>query len=182
VSRIGKQPIALPAGVQARVEGSKVTIQGPKGTLVQELPSGIAAASESGRLVVTRRGDDKRSRALHGLARSLLRNHVRGVTQGYRIELEIHGVSYQAALAPKELKLKVGFANDIRLPIPEGVKVEVPNPTFVVVEGADRQKVGQFAANLRAARPPEPYKGKGVRYRGEYIQRKQGKSFVGSEA
>jgi large subunit ribosomal protein L6 len=182
MSRIGKQPIELPAGVEVAVRERHVTVKGKLGTLEQELPPGIEAKMDGNRLLVTRQGDDKRSRALHGLARALLRNHVRGVSQGYVKELEIQGVSYQASVNGQKVALKVGYSNDIKLVAPAGVKVECPNPTLIVIRGADRQKVGQFAAEIRAARPPEPYKGKGIRYRGEYVQRKQGKSFVGTES
>jgi large subunit ribosomal protein L6 len=181
MSRVGKQPIELPTGVEVAVAGRKVTVKGKLGTLEQELPQGIEAKAESGKLVVTRTGDDAGSRRLHGLARSLLKNHVRGVSQGYVKELEIQGVSYQAAVNGQKITLKVGYANDIKLTAPVGVKVECPNPTLIVIRGADRQKVGQLAAEIRATRPPEPYKGKGIRYKGEYVQRKQGKSFVGTE-
>ncbi|MHC4954767.1 MAG: 50S ribosomal protein L6 [Planctomycetota bacterium] len=181
MSRIGKQPVKIPDGVEVSVAGQTVTVKGKQGTLVQELPEGISAATEENSIVVTRERNDKNHRALHGLMRSLLKNHVIGVTDGYRIELEIHGVSYQASATPKELTLKVGYANSLKLAIPEDVKLDVPNPTHLVVSGADKQKVGQFAAEIRAQRKPEPYKGKGIRYRGEHIQRKQGKSFVGSD-
>jgi len=181
MSRIGKQPIEIPAGVEIAVAGRKVAVKGKHGALEQELPEGIEAKHEGAHLVLTRKADDARSKAMHGLARALLRNHVRGVSQGYVKELEVQGVSYQAAVNGQKITLKVGYANDIRLEAPAGVKVECPNPTLIVVRGADRQKVGQFAAEIRATRPPEPYKGKGIRYKGEYVQRKQGKSFVGTE-
>jgi len=181
MSRIGTQPIDLPSGVEVAIAGAKVTVKGKLGTLEQELPPGISVAQEESRLVVSRADNDKKSRAFHGLARALLKNHVVGVSEGYRKELEIHGVSYQASVTPEQVTLKVGFANEIRLHVPDGVTVEAPNPTLLVIKGPDKQKVGQFAAVLRQARPPEPYKGKGLRYRGERIQRKQGKSFVGSE-
>jgi len=181
MSRVGKTPIDLPAGVDVTVAGRTVTIKGKLGTLQQELPAGISAAKQENRLVVTRQGDDKQSRAMHGLARALLRNHVEGVTEGYLKEIEVHGVSYQAAVSGQTITLKLGFANEMKLKIPEGVKVECPNPTLIQIRGADRQKVGHFAAELRQLRPPEPYKGKGLRYRGEHITRKQGKSFVGGE-
>ncbi len=181
MSRVGKQPIEVPAGVEIAVAGRKVTVKGKLGTLEQELPAGIDAKQEGARLLVTRQRDDRRSRALHGLARALLQNHVRGVSQGYVKELEVHGVSYQAVVNGQKVTLKVGYANDIKLEAPVGVKVECPNPTLIVIRGADRQKVGQFAAVIRATRPPEPYKGKGIRYKGEHVQRKQGKSFVGTE-
>jgi large subunit ribosomal protein L6 len=181
MSRVGKQPIEIPTGVEVAVAGRKVTVKGKLGTLEQELPSGIEAKQDGGKLVVTRQKDDQQSRALHGLARALLRNHVRGVSQGYLKELEVHGVSYQAAVNGQRISLKLGYANEVRFEAPAGVKVECPNPTLIVIRGADRQKVGQFAAEIRAVRPPEPYKGKGVRYKGEHVERKQGKSFVGTE-
>jgi large subunit ribosomal protein L6 len=181
MSRVGKQPIEIPAGVEIAVAGSKVTVKGKLGTLEQELPQGIEAKQDANKLVVTRKRDDPQSRALHGLARALLRNHVRGVSEGYVKELEVHGVSYQAAVNGQRITLKLGYANEIRLEAPKGVKVECPNPTLIVVRGADRQKVGQFAAEIRSSRPPEPYKGKGIRFKGEHVERKQGKSFVGTE-
>jgi len=181
MSRIGKQPVSIPSGVEVSISGKTVTIKGKLGTLVQELPAGIAVAQEEQALIVTRERDDKQHRALHGLMRALLQNHVVGVVEGYKKELEIHGVSYQASATPTEITLKVGFANSIKLAIPEGVKLEVPNPTYLIITGPDKQKVGQFAAEIRAQRKPEPYKGKGIRYRGEHIQRKAGKSFVGSD-
>jgi len=181
MSRIGRQPIEIPGGVEVTVTPDKVTVKGKQGTLEQPVAAGIVVEQEDNRLVVKREKETKQHRALHGLVRALLANHVHGVVEGYRKELEIHGVSYQATASPKEIKLKVGYANEVTRRIPEGVTVEMPNPTRIVVSGPDKQKVGQFAAVLRAVRKPEPYKGKGVRYRGEQIQRKQGKSFVGSE-
>ncbi len=181
MSRIGKQPIDLPAGVEVHLDGRNVTVKGKLGTLQQALPRDIDVALEENKVVVTRKRDDKATRSYHGLIRSLLANHGKGVTEGYLKRLEIVGVSYQASATPEAVTLKVGYANDIVLKIPQGIEVELPNPTHITIKGADKQRVGQFAAELRAARPPEPYKGKGVRYRGEHIQRKQGKSFVGSE-
>ncbi|MHC4224423.1 MAG: 50S ribosomal protein L6 [Planctomycetota bacterium] len=181
MSRIGKQPVPLPEGVEVSIDGRNVTVKGPGGALTHELHAGIDVKQEESRLLVTRTGEDKRSRSLHGLTRALLQNHVHGVTQGYRKHLEIVGVSYQAFATPQQVTLKVGYANDVVLDIPEGVILELPNPTSLIVRGPDKQKVGQFAAEIRAARPPEPYKGKGIRFRGEQIHRKQGKSFVGSE-
>jgi large subunit ribosomal protein L6 len=174
-------PIDLPSGVDVSIAGTQVTVKGKLGTLVQELPPGIEAVKEENRLVVKRSGEDKRTRAFHGLARALLANHVKGVSEGYKKELEIHGVSYQATVAGQLISLKLGYANEINLKIPAGVEVTCPNPTHIVVAGPDKQKVGQFAAEIRAARKPEPYKGKGIRQRGERIQRKQGKSFVGTD-
>ncbi|MHC4549195.1 MAG: 50S ribosomal protein L6 [Planctomycetota bacterium] len=181
MSRIGLLPIELPSGVDVTIAGRKVTVKGKGGTLEQELPPGIEAVKEQNRVLVQRRAEDKRTRAFHGLARALISNHVKGVSEGYRKELEIRGVSYQASVSGRSLVLKLGYANDVSLAIPAGVEVNCPNPTLIVVMGADKQKVGQFAAEVRTARPPEPYKGKGVRYRGEHIHRKQGKSFVGAE-
>jgi len=182
MSRIGKKPVELPAGVEASVGSGKVVVKGKLGTLEHRLPAGIAAAVEGGKIRVSRDSEGKEARALHGLTRAILRNMVDGVTKGYEKQLEILGVSYQASATPNAVTLKVGFANDVVLSIPAGVKVELPNPTIVIVKGADRHIVGQFAAQIRAARPPEPYKGKGIRYRGEYVERKQGKSFVASES
>ena len=174
-------PIEVPSGVDVSIAGTQVTVKGKLGTLVQEMPPGIEAIREENRLVVKRTGNDKRTRAFHGLARALLANHVKGVAEGYKKELEIHGVSYQASVADQKITLKLGYANEITLKIPAGVDVTCPNPTHVVVAGPDKQKVGQFAAEVRSARKPEPYKGKGIRHRGERIQRKQGKSFVGTD-
>ena len=181
MSRIGKKPIPVPSGVEVAIDGRTVTLKGKAGSIVQALPEGIAVSREENSLQVTRSSDSKQQRAYHGLVRSLLDNHVTGVAEGYRKDLDIVGVSYQAALSGNKLTLKVGYANAIVLTVPQGITVEVPSTTQVVVKGADKQKVGHFAALVRGARPPEPYKGKGVRYRGEHIVRKQGKSFVGSE-
>jgi large subunit ribosomal protein L6 len=181
MSRIGRLPIDVPSGVEITLATGKVTVKGKQGTLEQELPRGITVAQEENRLLVSREKDTKRQRSVHGLVRALIANHVKGVVDGYRKDLEIHGVSYQASVSPQAITLKVGYANEIKVKIPQGVKVECPNPTLVVVTGPDKQKVGQFAAEVRSARPPEPYKGKGIRYRGEHIVRKQGKSFVGSD-
>ncbi len=181
MSRIGKQPIPIPSGVDVAIGDGKVTLKGKTGTIEQPLPPGIAVANEDNTIHVTRKNDEKKTRAFHGLVRALLANHVKGVVEVYKKELEIHGVSYQATVNGPKVTLKVGFANSLVLTAPTGVKVEAPNPTLLVVTGPDKQKVGQFAAELRSARKPEPYKGKGVRYRGERIVRKQGKSFVGSD-
>ena len=181
MSRIGKQPVPIPEGVEVKVESGTVTVSGKQGTLEQSLPAGIEVAVEEGAVLVTRTSEEKSVRACHGLIRAILANHVKGVTEGYRKDLEIVGVSYQASATPQQVTLKVGYANATQLDIPDGVKVELPNPTAIAVTGPDKQKVGMFAAQIRAARPPEPYKGKGIRYRGEHIVRKQGKSFVGSD-
>ena len=181
MSRIGKRPIDVPSGVEVKVDGRNVTVKGTLGTLEQTLPAGIEVAVEGSTVSVTRKFNDQVTRSFHGLIRSLLANHVKGVAEGYSKRLEIVGVSYQASATPQAVTLKVGYANELVFKIPEGVIVELPNNTAITVKGPDKQKVGQFAAELRAARPPEPYKGKGVRYRGEHIVRKQGKSFVGTD-
>ena len=181
MSRIGVQPVSIPSGVEVSVAGTTVTVKGKQGTINQEIPAELGISIEDGNVNVTRRRSDKKSRSLHGLIRALIQNHVIGVSEGYKKELEIHGVSYQASATPKEVTLKVGFANAIKVAIPEGVKLELPNPTYMIITGPDKQAVGQFAAKIRLTRPPEPYKGKGIRYRGEQIQRKAGKSFVGSD-
>jgi len=182
MSRIGKQAVETPSGVEVKVASGKVTVKGKLGTLEHALPSGIEVSHAGGKISVTRTREDQQGRALHGLTRSILAGMVKGVTQGYEQQLEIVGVSYQASATPKVLALKLGYANEIKLPIPAGITVVVPNPTSLTVKGPNKQLVGQFAAQIRSQRPPEPYKGKGIRYRGEYVPRKQGKSFVGGEA
>ncbi|MGH7161910.1 MAG: 50S ribosomal protein L6 [Planctomycetota bacterium] len=181
MSRIGRKPVEIPPGVEVKLAGPKVSLKGKLGALEHTVPPGIQVAQDGARLQVTRAGETKAIRALHGLTRSLLNGMVKGVTQGYERQLEIVGVSYQASATPKALTLKLGFADDVVLEIPQGLSVEVPNPTSLTVRGADKRLVGQFAADIRRLRPPEPYKGKGVRYRGEHVPRKQGKSFVGTE-
>jgi large subunit ribosomal protein L6 len=179
MSRIGRKPIPLPAGVKVAVTGQEVKVEGPKGKLELTVHPAIQVSlEESGNELVVKRGDDERqSRALHGLTRSLVNNMVVGVSQGYVKKLEIQGVGYQAQLKGKQVALQVGFANQILLDPPVGVTVTLPDPTHIVVTGVDKQAVGQFAAELRKTRPPEPYKGKGVRYEGEVVRRKSGKAF-----
>jgi large subunit ribosomal protein L6 len=175
VSRIGKKPIAVPAGVLVSVDPGRVTVSGPKGELRQVVPQRMKITQEDGSITVerpTERGDD---RALHGLTRSLIANMVEGVTQGFEKRLEIQGVGYRAALAGTNLELQVGFSHSVRVTPREGITFEVPVPTQVVVRGIDKQMVGQTAAEIRKVRPPEPYKGKGIRYEGEYVRRKVGK-------
>jgi large subunit ribosomal protein L6 len=175
VSRIGKKPIAVPAGVLVSVDPGRVTVSGPKGELRQVVPQRMKITQEDGAITVerpTERGDD---RALHGLTRSLIANMVEGVTQGFEKRLEIQGVGYRAALSGTNLELQVGFSHSVRVTPREGITFEVPVPTQVVVRGIDKQMVGQTAAEIRKVRPPEPYKGKGIRYEGEYVRRKVGK-------
>jgi len=181
MSRIGRSPITIPSNVEMNIDGLKVTMKGAKGTLDLTLPALLNLKESEGKLEVGRTNDQKQTRALHGLHRALLQNMVIGVTEGYERWLSIVGVSFQAALAGNKLTLKLGFANDIVLTVPAGVNLEVPNPTTIRVHGTDKQKVGEFAAKIRSARKPEPYKGKGIRYRDEHVVRKQGKSFVGSD-
>jgi large subunit ribosomal protein L6 len=177
MSRVGKEPIAIPSGVEVDLEGRRVVVKGPNGTLAHESPESITVSRDGDTLVVTRPDDERENRALHGLTRSLVQNMVVGVSQGFSRELEIVGVGYRAqAQGPSKLELQVGFSHPVRFEAPEGVTFEVPQPTRIVVRGADKQLVGQVAADVRKSRPPEPYKGKGIRYSDEHVQRKAGKS------
>jgi len=177
MSRIGKSPIPVPSGVDVSIDGQLVTVTGPKGSLHHELPSAISARQEDGTIVVERADDDRTSRSLHGLSRTLLNNLVLGVSEGFRRELEIVGVGYRAtAQGADKLELAVGFSHPVRVEAPEGITFEVPAPTRVAVVGISKHQVGQVAANIRAIRKPEPYKGKGIRYAGERIIRKAGKT------
>jgi large subunit ribosomal protein L6 len=180
MSRIGKQPVPVPAGVKVRVADGKVFVEGPKGKLELAHHRNVqVAVDEAGKTVqVTRKDDERQSKALHGLTRSLVANMVEGVTKGYEKKLQIVGVGYQARLDKKSVMLTVGFANPITLTPPPGVTVEVPDANTILVKGADKQQVGQFAAEVRHARPPEPYQGKGIRYDNEQVRRKEGKSFA----
>jgi len=175
MSRIGKQPIEIPDGVNVAVDPGRVTVNGPLGELTQNVPQRMLIEKEDGQLLVkrpTERGDD---RALHGLTRSLVANMVEGVTNGFEKRLEIQGVGYRAALSGTDLELQVGYSHSVKIKPRQGIEFEVPVPTQVVVRGIDKQVVGQTAAEIRKVRPPEPYKGKGIRYEGEYVRRKVGK-------
>ena len=180
MSRIGKQPVTIPAGVKVRVADGKVFVEGPKGKLefAPHRAMQVAYDEQGKALKVTRPDDERQNRALHGLTRSILANMVEGVTKGYEKRLKIEGVGYQARLDKKAVVLTVGYANAITMAPPDGVTAEVPDATTVVIRGADKQKVGQFAAEVRAVRKPEPYKGKGIRYENEQVRRKEGKSFT----
>ncbi len=180
MSRIGKQPVVYPNGVKVQVADGKVRVEGPKGKLeLAYHPNMRVELDDKGRTIkVTRPDDERLNRSLHGLTRSLIANMVEGVTKGYEKRLKIEGIGYQARMDKKTVVLTVGYANAIELTPPEGVTVALPDPTTIVVTGADKQKVGQFAAEVRAARKPEPYKGKGVRYENEQVRRKEGKSFA----
>jgi large subunit ribosomal protein L6 len=175
MSRIGKRPIEIPAGVTITVDPGRVTVHGPNGELRQVVPTRIAIEQENGTLTVTRPTERGEDRALHGLTRTLIANMVEGVTKGFEKRLEIQGVGYRAALAGSNLELQVGYSHPVRIVPREGISFEVPTPTQVVVKGIDKQAVGQTAAEIRKVRPPEPYKGKGIRYAGEYVPRKVGK-------
>jgi large subunit ribosomal protein L6 len=175
MSRIGKQPVAIPAGVTADVAGQAISVKGPKGTLQFTLPDDVGATLEAGRLTIDPRNDSKRARAMWGMSRSLLANLVAGVTKGFERKLEITGVGYRASIQGKNLQLLLGYSHEIHYPIPEGIAIVTPKPTEIVITGIDKQKVGQVAAEIRGSRPPEPYKGKGIKYAGEYIFRKEGK-------
>jgi large subunit ribosomal protein L6 len=180
MSRIGKLPIALPSGVEVKVDGGVVRVKGSRGTLEQALVEGTSVEVGDGRVVVQRSGDDKRTRAMHGLMRSLLANMVTGVSTGFERPLEIVGVGYRAEVSGKKLTLQVGYSHPVEFQVPEGLEVIGESPTRLVVKGNDKQRVGQFAANIRSVRPPEPYKGKGIRYADEHVRRKVGKAGVGA--
>lgn len=178
MSRIGKQPVEIPAGVKVVLEPGVIRVEGPKGKLVQAIHANMKVDSDGKQVKVTRPNDDRLNRALHGLTRALINNMVTGVSKGYEKKLKIEGVGFQAASKGKGVELTVGYANRIYHEPPAGVTVAVPDPTTIVVSGVDKQVVGQFAADIRASRKPEPYKGKGVRYENEVVRRKEGKSFA----
>jgi large subunit ribosomal protein L6 len=175
MSRIGKKAVPVPAGVTANVEGQTVKMKGPKGLLQIVLPEEVVAKLENGGVKVDPRNDTKRARSMWGTSRTLVANLVAGVTKGFEKRLEISGVGYRAAVQGKNLQLSLGYSHDVNYPIPEGIAIATPKPTEIVISGIDRQKVGQVAAEIRAYRAPEPYKGKGVKYANEFIFRKEGK-------
>jgi large subunit ribosomal protein L6 len=176
MSRIGKSPIPVPSGVDVAISGSSVTVKGPKGTLVRDLPGAVTVRQDGDTLLVERPDDERQSKAMHGLVRSLVNNMVVGVSQEFSKELEIIGTGYRAALQGSTLDLSLGFSHPVKVDAPSGITFEVPTPTRIVVRGIDKEQVGQVAADIRALRKPEPYKGKGVRYLGEYVARKAGKT------
>jgi large subunit ribosomal protein L6 len=176
MSRIGKQPIAVPPKVKVEVKGQLVSVEGPKGKLNFELPRRTSLKFENGNVVVSRQGDDAQSKALHGLSRALVNNMVKGVSEGFVKKLEIQGVGFKAAVQGKVVNLSLGFSHPVNYPIPDQIKVTVEENTKVTIEGPDRQVVGRVASEIRSFYPPEPYKGKGVRYVGEHVQRKEGKT------
>jgi large subunit ribosomal protein L6 len=177
MSRIGRAPITVPSGVDVSISGRNITVKGPKGTLTREIPGTISVRAEDGSLLVERPDDERENRALHGLTRTLVNNMVVGVTDGFSKSLEIVGVGYRAeAQGADAVRLALGFSHPVHVKAPDGVTFEVPQPTVVVVKGIDKEVVGQVAANIRSIRKPEPYKGKGVRYQGERVLRKAGKT------
>ena len=179
MSRIGNRAIEVPKGVELRVEGDELSVKGPKGTLTKQLPGAIEMTIDDGKVRFARSADDTKTPALHGLARALVNNMVTGVTTGFQRDLEIQGVGYRASTSGNTLNLQLGFSHPVAMPVPEGLSVSVEANTTIRIQGIDKQQVGQFAADVRSLRPPEPYKGKGVRYAGEYVRRKVGKTGAG---
>lgn len=181
MSRIGKTPITVPAGVEVKVDGSTVTVKGPKGTLTKEFKPAMKINVDGAVITVERPNDDAENRSLHGLTRTLLNNMIVGVTEGYEKKLEINGVGYRCQKAGKELVLNVGFSHKTAVSDTEDITIEAPQPNLIIIKGIDKQKVGQFAAEVRGIRPPEPYKGKGIKYVDEVIRRKEGKAGKGKK-
>ena len=175
MSRIGKKPIPIPQGVKIDIDGARVSAEGPKGKLSQPVPAGLKASIDNGILVIARENEERHVRALHGLTRSLVANMVEGVTSGFAKTREIQGVGYRAKLSGKAIDLSLGFSHPVSYAAPEGIEFEVPQPTEIIIRGIDKQLVGETAAQIRRKRPPEPYKGKGIRYAGEQVRRKVGK-------
>ena len=175
MSRVGKKPVAVPAGVTASVTGQHVKVKGAKGELSFSAPEEVVVAMDNGLITVTPKGQDKRSRAMWGMSRAMINNLVTGVSKGFERKLEITGVGYKAAVAGKNLQLSLGYSHDVNYPIPAGVSIVTPKPTEIMIAGIDKRQIGQIAAEIRSLRPPEPYKGKGVKYAGEFIFRKEGK-------
>ncbi|WP_283673163.1 50S ribosomal protein L6 [Butyricicoccus sp. Marseille-Q5471] len=176
MSRIGRMPITVPAGVEVKIDGNVVTVSGAKATLTQEIHPNMMIAVENNEIHVTRPNDEKQNRALHGLTRSLINNMVVGVSEGYKKELDVVGVGYRVAKQGKDLVMNLGFSHQVTMSEIEGITIDVPGPNKIIISGPDKQKVGQFAAEVREKRPPEPYKGKGIRYVNEFVRRKEGKT------
>lgn len=181
MSRIGRKPITVPSGVEVKLDGHVITVKGLKGTLVKELHRDMIVEIENGVIEVKRPSEDKMHKSLHGLTRTLVSNMVDGVSNGFSKELEIQGVGYRAAKQGKDLVMNLGYSHQVIMPEIDGITVDVPNPNKIIISGPDKQKVGQFAAKVREKRMPEPYKGKGIRYVGEYVQRKEGKAGKGGK-
>lgn len=176
MSRIGKLPIPVPAGVDVKIEGDLITVKGPKGTLERTLVKDVNVSLEEGNIVVTRPSDEKKHRAFHGLTRSLIQNMVTGVTNGYEKSLDLVGVGYRAQMQGNKLVLAVGYSHPVEFAAIDGIEMECPAPTKILIKGIDKQMVGQLAADIRKVRPPEPYKGKGIRYTNEFVKMKAGKT------
>ena len=176
MSRIGRSPIAIPAGVEVKVDGNKIAVKGPKGALEYAFSSNITVSVDGAVINVARPNDEKENRSLHGLTRTLISNMVIGVTEGFKKELDINGVGYRATKEGNKLVMNLGYSHQVIMEEKDGITIDVPNPNHIVVNGIDKQKVGQFAANIREKRPPEPYKGKGIKYSDEVIRRKEGKT------
>ena len=181
MSRIGKHPITVPAGVDVKIDGNTVTVKGPKGTLTKEFKPSMKITADAGVIKVERPDDEAQNRALHGLTRTLINNMVIGVTEGFKKQLEINGVGYRCEKKGKDVILKIGYSHDVIISDNDDIKLEVPQPNQIIVTGIDKQKVGQFAAEVRSKRPPEPYKGKGIKYVDEVIRRKEGKAGKGKK-
>lgn len=176
MSRIGRKPINIPAGVEVKLNGSEVSVKGPKGTLTQSFNPNMAIALEGSEITVTRPNDNKENRSLHGLTRTLIHNMVVGVTEGFKKELDVNGVGYRVAKEGNKLVMNLGYSHQVTVEEVEGITIEVPGPNKIIIHGCDKQQVGQFAAEVREKRPPEPYKGKGIKYSDEVIRRKAGKT------
>ena len=181
MSRIGKKPITIPAGVDVKINGSQVTVKGPKGELSNSFSEAMAITMENNEIIVTRPSDVKEHRSLHGLTRTLIANMVEGVANGYKKELQVNGVGYRAQKQGKDLVMNLGYSHQVIMSEIDGITIEVPQPNQIIISGPDKQKVGQFAAEVREKRPPEPYKGKGVKYVDEVIRRKEGKAGKGAK-
>ena len=181
MSRIGKKPVVIPAGVDVTVADGTVTVKGPKGTLTRTVHSNITVEKKDNEIIVTRPDDSNFNHSLHGLTRTLIHNMVVGVTNGYKKELEVNGVGYRAAKQGKDLVMNLGYSHQVTMSEVEGITIEVPSPNKIIISGPDKQKVGQFAAEVREKRPPEPYKGKGIKYADEVIRRKEGKAGKGAK-
>ncbi len=181
MSRIGKKPITVPAGVEVKINGNEVVVKGPKGELKNTFRPEINIALQDGEIIVTRPNDEQANRSFHGLTRTLIANMVEGVTNGFTKELEVNGVGYRVQKQGKDLVMNLGYSHQVIMPEVDGITIEVPAPNKIVISGADKQMVGQFAAEVRKKRPPEPYKGKGIKYANEHIRRKEGKAAKGAK-
>ncbi|NLL62651.1 MAG: 50S ribosomal protein L6 [Ruminococcaceae bacterium] len=182
MSRIGRMPIAIPAGVDVKIDGNTVTVKGPKGELIRTVHKDMKVEIEGAEILISRPNDSKENKSLHGLTRTLIANMVDGVTNGYSKTLEINGVGYRAQLQGQNLVLDLGLSHQVIMPAPDGITIETPGQNKILISGIDKQKVGQFAAEIREKRPPEPYKGKGIKYVDEYVRRKEGKAGKGGTA